>query len=86
MESLWYRERKGKFYDSERNLSQCYCMHHKSHTDCRTQPTALRIRQLIDLLSCAVSTTCIYCGGYDQKHCDDNYRRSVNTVMNLGVS
>jgi len=86
MESLWYHERKGKFYDFERNLSQRYYMHHKSHTDCRTQPSALRSRQLIDLLSCAVVTTYIYCGYYDQKHCDHNYRCSVSTVMDLGVS
>lgn len=86
MESRWYHERKGKFYDFERNLSQPYNIHHKSHTDCRTQPTSLRSRQLIDLLSCGVATTSIYCGDYDQKHCDDNYRRSVNTVMNAGIS
>lgn len=83
MESRWYHEWKGKFYDFERNLPQRYYMHHKSHTDCRTQPTALRSRQLIDLLSCGVATTS---GGYVQKHCDDNHRRSVNTIMDLGVS
>jgi hypothetical protein len=81
-----YHERKGKFYDFERNLSQRYNIHLKSHMDCRTQPTALRSRQLIDLLSCGVATTSIYCKYYDQKHCDVNYRRSVNTVMNVGVS
>lgn len=86
MESRWYHERNGKFYDFERNLSQRYYMHHKSQTNCRTQPTALRSRQLMDLLSCSVATTSIYCGGYDQKHCDDNHRRSVNTILNLGGS
>jgi hypothetical protein len=75
-----------KCYDFERNLSQRYYMHHKSHTDCRTQLTALRSRQLIDLLSCGKATTSMYCGGYDKKHCVDDLRRSVNTVMNLRVS
>jgi hypothetical protein len=85
MESRWYHERKGKFYHFERNLSQRHYIHHKSHMDCRTQPPALRSRQLIDLLSCGLATTNICCGDYDQKHCDDNYRRYVNTIMNVGV-
>jgi hypothetical protein len=63
-----------KFYDFKRSLSKRYFTHHKSHTDSRTQLTALRSRQLIDFLSCGKATTSLYYGGCDKKHCVGDHR------------